>query len=346
MKTRITELFGIRYPVLLSGMSWISTPELVAAVSDAGGLGILATGVLTADQTRQAVRRVRELTDKPFGANVTLYFPGAKENAQVLLDEKVPVINFSMGKGDWLTQGAHAYGGKTMASVVSEKHARSAAAYGTDALLLTGYEAAAHAGDVASLVLIPSIADALALPIVAAGGFADGRGLAAALAVGADGIAMGSRFMATRESPVHPGCKDIAVSSSPYDTVYTTRVDGQPCRVLQAPGSKSAIRRGLDMKRAIFNSREIATMMGVPYFKMALGAAASGLENVRRLSFLANAFKAFRIATLDGDFEEGVLPLGQATGLIHDIPSVVEVMERLMVEAEASRARLTSCLAD
>ncbi|MBI5478659.1 MAG: nitronate monooxygenase [Deltaproteobacteria bacterium] len=126
MKTRITEAFGIRYPIILSGMSWISLPKMVAAVSNAGGLGILATGVYNPERTRQAIRAIRQLTVKPVGANATLYFPGAKDNARVLLDEKVPVINFSMGKGDWIAKAAHEYGGKVVASVVTEKHARSA----------------------------------------------------------------------------------------------------------------------------------------------------------------------------------------------------------------------------
>jgi enoyl-[acyl-carrier protein] reductase II len=344
MKTRITEMFGIRHPILLSGMSWISTPEMVAAVSEAGGLGILATGVLSASQTREAVRSVRSLTDRPFGANATLYFPGARENAEVLLDEKVPVINFSMGKGDWIVKAAHAYGGRVMASVVSEKHARSAASYGTDALLLTGHEAAAHAGEVSSLVLIPSLLDALGLPVVAAGGFADGRGLAAALALGADGIAMGSRFMSTRESPIHDRCKRFTVETTPYETAYTTRVDGQPCRVAVTPGSTRAIERGLDLARAMVNGREIARSMEVPFAKMALGVAASGWTNVRQLAFLATAFKAFRVATLDGDLDHGVLPIGQAAGLVHDVPSVNELMERMVREAEDAQKRLAAAL--
>jgi enoyl-[acyl-carrier protein] reductase II len=134
MKTKITELFGIRYPVVLSGMSWISVPGMVAAVSNAGGLGILATGPLHPDETRAAIREIRKLTDKPFGANATLLFPGAARNAKVLLEEKVPVINFSLGKGDWLVKAAHEYGGKVVATVVNHRHAKRAEEYGTDAL--------------------------------------------------------------------------------------------------------------------------------------------------------------------------------------------------------------------
>ena len=339
MRTRITELLAIRYPIVLSGMSWVSVPELVAAVSNAGGLGILATGVFNARQTRAAIHRVRELTDKPFGVNVTLYFPGARENAQVLLDERVPVINFSMGKGDWLVKAAHSYGGKVVATVTTVKHAQAVAAYGTDALIATGHEAAAHGGDVTSLVLVPRLADAVTMPIIAAGGFADGRGLAAALALGADGIAMGTRFMSTVESPVHANAKRSAIDTDSDGTVYSDRFDGQPCRVMRSDAARRAIRRGLDLKRAAFASREIARTMEVPHLKLALGVLASGWKNTRQLAHLATAFRSFRLATEEGDRERGVLPLGQVTGLVHDVPTVAQVIERIVAEAaEAQRA--------
>jgi len=342
VRTRITDMFGIRHPILLSGMSWISVPEMVAAVSEAGGLGILATGVYNAEQTRAAVRRVRELTDKPFGGNATLYFPGARENAQVLLEEKVPVVNFSMGKGDWIVEAAHGYGGKVIASVTTVKHARAAEAYGTDALLVTGHEAAAHGSEVTTMVLVPAIAQAVGIPVIAAGGVVDGRGLAAALVLGAEGVAMGSRFMNTLESPVHADCKAVAVKADIGDTIYTTRFDGQHCRVLVAPGATVAIRRGLDLKRALFSSREIARMLGVPWLKLAAGVLASGWRNAMQLAFLANAFKAFRIATTRGDLRRGVLPLGQAAGLMTDTPSVASVMSRIVTEASAAHRRVDS----
>ena len=176
MKTRITTLFKIKYPILLPGMSWISTPELVAAVCNAGGLGILATGPLSAEETRSAIRKIRSLTDKPFGAGATLLMPGARENAEVMLEEKVPVINFSLGKGDWIIKRAHGYGGKVIATVVTERHALAAEKQGADALQVTGHEAAAHGGMVTSLVLIPAILNLVKIPVIATGGFADGPG--------------------------------------------------------------------------------------------------------------------------------------------------------------------------
>jgi len=340
MKTRITESFGVRHPVILSGMSWISVPEMVAAVSEAGGLGILATGVYNADQTRKAVRRVRELTDKPFGANATLYFPGAKRNARVLLEEEVPVINFSMGKGDWIVEAAHGYGGKVIGTVVNEVHARKAASYGTDALLVTGHEAAAHGGEMTTFVLVPTIVDCVDIPVIAAGGIGDGRGLYAALALGAEGVAMGTRLMNTQESPVHEHCKELSVQKGSDATVFTTRYDGQPCRVMKSKGSEKAIKRGLSLGRAFFSSREVARMMGMNHMKMAVGVTASGWKNIRQMAYMANAFKAFKLSTNEGDVDKGVLPLGQVTALVNDTPSVAETIERVVAEAEEVHSRL------
>jgi enoyl-[acyl-carrier protein] reductase II len=344
MKTRITELFGIDYPILLSGMSWISVPEMVAAVSNAGGLGILATGPMNPAQTRQAIRRVRELTDKPFGANATLLFPGAKDNARVLLEEGVPVINFSLGKGDWIVRAAHEYGGKVIATVVNTRHARRAQDYGADGVIATGHEAAAHGEAATSLVLIPSLVDAIDIPVIAAGGFADGRGLAAALALGADGIAMGTRFMTTKESPLHETYQALSLEKDAFDTLYSARFDGIPCRVMNTPAARRAIKKGLDLPAALINSRDIARQIGLPYFKLFVGVLASGWKNARMLAFMANAFKAIRIATEDGDTKEGVLPVGQSTGLLHDIPTVAELMERMVAEAGTARLRLNRAM--
>jgi len=337
MKTRITEILGIEHPILLSGMSWISVPKMVAAVSNAGGLGILATGVLDTEQTRKAVREIRELTDKPFGANVSLLFPGAAQNAQVLLEEKVPVINFSLGKGDWIVNAAHQYGGKVLATVTNLRHARRAQEYGCDGVIATGNEAAAHGEQVTTFCLVPSLASNLDIPVIAAGGVGDGRGLAAALALGAEGVAMGTRFMTTVESPLHENFKRLSLEKDVYDTLYSKRFDGLWCRVLDTEGARRAIKRGLNpiqMLKAIPNSRAIAQMLRLPYWKLFVGVLASGWDNAKQLAYMANAFKLIRIATEEGDTVNGVLPVGQVTGLLHDIPTVQEVIERTVKEAE------------
>jgi NAD(P)H-dependent flavin oxidoreductase YrpB (nitropropane dioxygenase family) len=337
MKTRITELFGIKHPIVLSGMSWISVPKMVAAVSNAGGLGILATGPFDAAQTRAAIKEIKSLTDKPFGTNATLLFPGAAENAMAALEEKVPVINFSLGKGDWIVNEAHKYGGKVVATVVNHRHAKRAQDYGCDALLVTGHEAAAHGGDATTFCLIPSIASAVDIPIIAAGGIADGRGLVAALALGADAAAMGTRLMTTKESPLHDNYKNLSIEKDVYDTLYSTRFDGLGCRVLDTKGARNAIRQGLNIRKlleALPNSVGIARQLHLPYLKLFIGVMASGWKNAKQLAFMANAFKSIRIATEDGDLTRGVLPVGQATGLLRDIPTVQEAIERTVKEAE------------
>jgi len=345
MKTRITESFGIKHPILLSGMSWISVPKMVAAVSNAGGLGILATGPMNPDQTRAAVKEIRSMTDKPFGANASLLFPGAANNAQVLLEEEVPVINFALGKGDWIVEAAHKYGGKVVATVVTHRHAKRAEEYGCDGLIVTGNEAAAHGGDATTLVLIPSMADAVKIPIIAAGGIADGRGLAAALALGADGVAMGTRFMTSQESGLHERFKELSIEKSVYDTLYSDRFDGLWCRVMDTPPARRALKQGLSYTGALFNSKIISDQLGLPWFKLFIGVMLSGWKNAKQLAYLANAFKAIQLATEDGDLKEGVLTVGQAQGLVRDIPTVEELMTRMVKEATEIQKKMGAMMA-
>ncbi len=330
MKTRITELFGIDHPVLLSGMSWVSTPELVAAVSEAGGLGILATGTLTLDQVRESIQRIRALTDKPFGANVTLYFPGAERNADVLVEEKVPVVNYSMGRGDAICEAVHAYGGKVVATVTNAKHALAAQRSGADALIVTGHEAAGHGGQVTSLVLVPSIVDQVEIPVIAAGGFADNRGFRAALALGAEGIAMGTRFMASDESPVPTLLKDKAAENQVHQTVYSPKIDGIPARMATSRGATRLVKRPLNPLAAAIKSRRIAAMMGFSWPKLAVGTLLSGPDNAFRMARMAIGFEAFEKGMIDGDLDRGVLPLGQVAGLIHETLPVAEIIRRVV----------------
>lgn len=340
MKTRFTECFGIEHPVVLPGMSMVSVPKLVAAVSSAGGLGILATGPLSAEETRQAIREIRELTDKPFGIGVTLMMPGAKENAEVGLEEQVPVINFSLGKGDWIVERAHAYGGKVIATVVNEKHALAAQRCGVDALLATGHEAAAHGGPVTSLVLVPTLADTVDIPVIGTGGFADGRGLVAALALGAEGIAMGSRFSISKESPIHENTKRTVLSKSIEDTLYTPKFDGMDCRVMKTTRAEQMSKRPINPVRAFKNSFRLAEQMRLHWLKLFFGALIMGPKTLKQLARASNATEALELAINDGDCENGVHLVGQVQGRIRDIPSVAEIMDRVIKEAEEVRARV------
>jgi enoyl-[acyl-carrier protein] reductase II len=349
MKTRVTETLGIEHPILMSGMSWVSVPKMVAAVSEAGGLGLLATGVLDTEETRAAVKEIRSLTDKPFGANVSLLFPGAAQNAALLLEEKVPVINFSLGKGDWIVQMAHEYGGKVLATVTNLRHAKRAQDYGCDGVISTGNEAAAHGEEVTTFCLVPSLASELDIPVIVAGGVGDGRGLAASLALGAEGVSMGTRLMATVESPLHETFKQLTLEKSVHDTLFSKNFDGLWCRILDTPAARKSIKHGLtpvDLLKALPNSRAIAKMLKLPYYKLFVGVLASGWENARQLAFMANAFESLRIATEEGDVEKGVLPAGQVTGIIHDIPTVKEVIERTVKEAEEVMKGLVKLVED
>jgi len=333
MKTKITELLGIEHPILLPGMSWISTPELVAAVSNAGGLGILATGPLNKEETRASIRKIRELTDKPFGIGATLMMPGAVDNAKVALEEKVPVINFSLGKGDWIVKAAHEYGGKVIATVVSEKHAKSAEKIGADALLVTGHEAAAHGGDVTSLVLIPAIAKKVSIPVIATGGFADGRGLMAALSLGAEAIAMGSRLATTQESPLHQATKDAVVERSEAQTIYGNNFDGLYARVMKTPASIKAMKRPMGFIKAALLSVKAAKIANMPVMTVLAGLVVQ-FDKVRLLSLFGAATEKIQAATVDGNLDKGVQFIGQTQGLIEDQPTVSELVNRTMAEAQ------------
>lgn len=344
MKTLITQLFHIDYPIICSGMTGVSRPELVAAVSNAGGLGILATADLNPDQTRQAIHEIRALTNKPFGANIAFIIPGAKLNAKVLVEEKVKVVNYTLGSGQKLIEAVHEYGGKAVATITNLTHALSAQKRGADALIVTGHEAAAHGGEVTSLVLVPSIVDAIKIPVIAAGGFADGRGLVAALALGAEGIAMGTRFMNTVESPVHDTMKNLSIEAQVYDTLYSDRIDGLPCRALKSRGVDRLIRQRFYLFRALLNSRQAARTFGFPWHKLILAIMLSGVKKSKQLARMANAFTAFQLSMEQGNHEKGVFLMGQVTGIIKDTPTVSEVMKKIVLQAENQKKIISSKL--
>lgn len=350
MQTRITQLFGIRHPVFCPGMTYVSNATLVAAVSNAGGLGILAVGHLGPEETRAEIRRVRELTDKPFGVGVALLMPGASRNAEVAIEEKVPVLNFSLGKGDWICQRVHAYGGKVIATVVNEKHARGAERAGVDALLVTGHEAAAHGGDVTSLVLVPAIRQATSLPIIATGGFGTGGGLIAALALGADAVAMGTRFAISRESPVHERTKQLIIGKSVSDTIYSSNFDSMPCRVMKTPTAERRMAKKLTLWRALWKALLAARETGRPMLGLIAEVLRNGLEQTLKLAYFGAATAEIRRAIIDGDHERGIQLIGQVQGLVHDAPPVAEIIDRVMKEAGSALASVntqaTSPLAD
>lgn len=334
MKTALTELLNIEKPIILPGMSWIATPELVAAVSNAGGLGILATGPLSASGTAKAIDQIRSLTDKPFGVGCTLMMPGAVENSQVAIDKQAPVINYSLGKGNKLSQQCHAYGGKVIATVTTAKHAKSALAAGADCLQVTGHEAAAHGGAVTSLVLVPTIADLTDVPIIAAGGFGDGRGLAAALCLGASGVAMGSRLATCTESPLHQHIKETIIQKDQHQTIYSANFDGIPARYMHTPTAAKLTKKPMNFLTTVILATRAAKLVNMPVGKILAGLLLKP-DKVKMLAYFGAALPRLQSATVQGDLEEGMQFIGQTQGLIHDIGSADEICSRIVEEATA-----------
>lgn len=346
VQTRITSLLKCRYPVLLPGMSWISTPELVAAVSNAGGVGILATGPLNADETRDSIRRIRKLLVSPdatFGIGATLLMPGASDNARVALEEEVPLINVSLGKADWISHGAKSYGGRVLATITNARHGAAAIEAGADALMITGHEAAAHGGDVTSLVLVPSLAKRFPeIPLVAAGGFATGEGLAAALTLGADAVAMGSRLAVTKESPLASQVKEAVSHSTEEDTLYGKNFDGIPARVLKTPAAERLMTKPTPFPVVVYRAFQAAQKMNIPLYKVLPGLLTQW-DKMYAVAQFGAATTAIMAATVDGELhDEGVQFIGQCQGLIDDVPSVEEIMQRLMREAEEASLQSAS----
>ncbi len=340
----MTETFGIQHPIMLAGMNWISKPKLVAAVCNAGGLGTLAIGQYSPKDARKNIREVKELTDKPFMINMSLARAWAKENIQASIDEKVPFINYSLGK-PWFIDQVHGYGGKVVGTIAIGKHAVKAAELGCDAIIVTGYEAAAHGADATSLVLIPLVTGMVKIPVIAAGCFYDGRGLAAALALGAAGISLGTRFILTKESAVHDNFKKLCLKATEQDTLYSRVFDGMPGRALKTQMAEELVKGdSFGMVKAIPNALKIKKILKQSWgqfittaFKMMGG---EDKANLMQMAYMASGTIHRQKAIDDGDMNEGVMFCGQVTGSIRDIPTVKEFIDRTIAEAEAALKKI------
>ena len=332
MHTRLTKTLGIEHPILCAGMGFVAVPRLVAAVSEAGGLGLLATAVLGPDEVRDSVREIRKRTDAPFGANITLEFETAEDNARVLIEERVPVVNLSLGIRPWIIDAVHAYGGKVLCTVTNARHALSAERKGADGLIVTGHEAAGHGGDATSLVVVPLIARAVGIPIVAAGGFGDGHGLAAALALGAEGISMGTRFAMSAESPMHDRVKDFALGLSELDTIYTDKIDGAGTRFLRTERVET-MDRTLSPLEALRSVSKVKKALRLTWGEV-LAAAIKGGPDIRRslgqAQIAGNTFEGLT----GGDYEQGIVPGGQVVGAITAIEDCAKIVRQTVTEAE------------
>ena len=311
LKTPITEMFGIERPIVQGGLMWIARSELAAAVGNAGGIGFMTA--LTFDEPeglRTEIRKCREMTDKPIGVNLTFLPtfrpPDYPAYINVCIEEGIKFIETAGRNPEPYMEQIKSGGIKVIHKCTSVRHAVKAEKIGCDAVSIDGFEAAGHPGedDVTSLILIPLTRDALSIPIIASGGFADGRGLVAALGLGADGMNMGTRFVATQEAPVHPNVKQAYVDHSELDTRLIMRTLRNTERVLH--------NRVVDKVLEIESKGDTKIEDIAPYV--------SGMEGRQMLE--------------NGEMEKGVLAGGQSTGLVRDIPTCQELLDRIMAEAE------------
>jgi enoyl-[acyl-carrier protein] reductase II len=336
IKTRLTEMWGTQYPIMLSGMNYITDPKLVAAVSNAGGLGMLACARYTPEQVKQHIKTIRDLTDKPWGINQSLR-KDAQKKIEIIVGEQVKFLNYSLGK-PWFIDDVHKYGGKVFGTVAIARHAASAAKLGVDAVVTTGYEAAGHPDTTPSMILIPLVADMVKIPIIAAGGFADGRGLAAALSLGADGIAMGTRFMMSQESALSQQFKDLCLKATEQDTLYSNKFDGLPARMLKTKSSEELYNGKFNIFESAGSAMGLKKELKLSWWEF-LQLSWSMMTGDEKLGIFqqarqANYAKRLQKAVFEGDVEKGMLPTGMVCGEIHDIPTVKEIIERTIKQAE------------
>jgi NAD(P)H-dependent flavin oxidoreductase YrpB (nitropropane dioxygenase family) len=346
LATRLTELFGIRYPIVQTGMGWVATPQLAAATSAAGGLGILAAATMSLDELRRAVKEVRERTEAPFGVNMRADQADVAERVDLLVREGVRVASFAMAPKQDLIKRLQDGGVLVMPSIGAKRHAEKVAAWGVDAILVQGGEGGGHTGSVPTSLLLPQVVDTVDAPVVAAGGYFDGRGLVAALAYGASGVAMGTRFLLTSDSPVPDAVKRHYLSKGVADTVVTKQVDGVPHRVLRsdlvdALESAGAVRR---MTGAARSAMAFKKMSGTPW--RAIVREGMAMRKSQELTWsqvlmAANTPMLLRAAMVDGREDLGVMASGQVVGLIDDLPSCAELIKRIMHEAVETLDRLS-----
>ncbi|MFJ4536771.1 NAD(P)H-dependent flavin oxidoreductase [Streptomyces tibetensis] len=343
--TPLTELVGVRTPIVQTGMGWVAGPRLVSAAANAGALGILASATMSPEQLRSAVREVRSRTDAPFGVNLRADASDAGERVRIILDEGVKVASFALAPRPELIARLKDAGVVVIPSVGARRHAEKVAAWGADAVLVQGGEGGGHTGSVATTVLLPQVVDAVDIPVIAAGGFRDGRGLVAALAYGATGIAMGTRFLLTSDSTVPDAVKARYLAAGVQDVTVTTEVDGLPHRMLRSDLVDALERSGrtASLLRALRHASAFKRDTGMSW----TGLMRDGLAMKRgkeltwsQVLLAANTPMLLKAAMVDGRTDLGVMACGQVGGLIDDLPSCAELVDRIMAEAHATLGRL------
>ncbi|MEU0399671.1 nitronate monooxygenase [Streptomyces sp. NPDC006197] len=343
--TPLTELVGVRHPVVQTGMGWVAGPRLVSATANAGALGILASATMSVDRLRSAVREVRSRTDAPFGVNLRADAGDAGERVRVIIDEGVKVASFALAPSRELIARLKDAGVVVIPSIGARRHAEKVAAWGADAVIVQGGEGGGHTGSVATTVLLPQVVDAVDIPVVAAGGFHDGRGLVAALAYGAAGVAMGTRFLLTSDSTVPDAVKARYLAAAVTDVTVTTKVDGLPHRMLRT-GLVDALERSgraASLLRAVLHAGAFRRDSGMSWAQMVRDGLA--MKHGKDLTWsqvllAANTPMLLKASMVEGRTDLGVMASGQVAGLIDDLPSCAELVDRLMAEARAALGSL------
>lgn len=301
------EKLGMKYPIIQGGMAWAGTGHLAGAVSEAGGLGIIGTGYWKADKVREEIRRAGQVTDKPFGVNVMLLSRHIREVFDVIIEEGVQVVATGAGDPSPFIEELHSHGILVIPVVPSVGLAKMMEKKGVDAVVAEGMESGGHIGMLTTMTLVPQVVDALNIPVIAAGGIADGRGVAAAFMLGASGVQMGTRFLASAESEVHENFKNAVVKAKDIDTLVTGELLGNRARVLKTKMSKNFVKQ-----------ERIEITKPKP--------DADAIEELENGSL--------RRAVLDGDKENGAFMAGQISGMIHEIKPVAEILEDVWSQAE------------
>ncbi|MGI5256194.1 NAD(P)H-dependent flavin oxidoreductase [Streptomyces angustmyceticus] len=345
METPLTRLVGVRHPLVQTGMGWVAGPRLVSAVAEAGALGILASATMTVGQLRAAVREVASRTTAPFGVNLRADAGDAGERVRVLVEEGVRVASFALAPSRELIARLKDAGIVVIPSVGARRHAEKVAAWGADAVLVQGGEGGGHTGNVATTVLLPQVVDAVDIPVVAAGGFFDGRGLVAALAYGASGVAMGTRFLLTSDSTVPRAVQERYLAAGVTDITVTTKVDGLPHRMLRSElvEALEGSGRARALLTAVRRAASFRKLSGLSWAQLVRDGLA--MKHGRQLTWsqvllAANTPMLLKASMVDGRTDLGVMASGQVAGLLDDLPACTELVDRIMSEAHAALGTL------
>jgi NAD(P)H-dependent flavin oxidoreductase YrpB (nitropropane dioxygenase family) len=347
LHTRFCDLVGCRLPIVQTGMGWVSGASLTAATSAAGGLGVLAAVTMTGEQFADAVRTVKDRTDAPFGTNFRADQPDLDDRIELCVREGVRLVSFAGAPTEDAIGRLHDAGILVMPTVGARRHAEKMLEWGVDAVIAQGGEGGGHTGTVPTSLLLPQVVDAVghAIPVLGAGGFHDGRGLVAALAWGADGVAMGTRFLLTAESRVPDATKARYLAATVTDTVVTTALDGAPQRVIRT-GTVDRLERSslvTRLPRALRAALEFRKVTGTPLRDLVReGLAMRRNQDLTwsQLAMAANAPMLIKAALVDGRDEVGVLPTGQVTGVVDELPTVAALLDRIAAEATTTLTRL------